>query len=357
MTGNRSGLNILVIQTAFVGDVVLSTPLFEAARTRLGAGRVEAVVRPETADLLRNNPHVDDIVVYDKHGGQKGPLELLRLAGRLRGAAFDAALVPHRSFRSALLACLAGIPARVGFDSSAGKLLLTERVSYQSVHEVERNLSLLASWGVDTDGIHPLLYPDDHDRQRADLLIRESGLAPSDKIWGISPGSVWATKRWLPGRYAELIRRLAEAYGYRSVLFGSTEDRPLCAHIAAESGVDPLNAAGQLSLLQSAALAARCSTVISNDTGMGHVAAAMNTPVIAIFGPTIPAFGFVPHGHGHQVIETPLDCRPCGPHGGDRCPIGTHDCMRGIAVERVIEAVAGQRGEAESPVMDKDRNG
>ena len=345
-------MSILVIQTAFVGDLVLSTPLIEAARTRLGAGRVGAVVRPETANLLRNNPHVDDIVIYDKKGLQKGPLELLRLARGLRGASFDAALIPHRSFRSALLAYLAGVPVRVGFDRSAGRMLLTDRVRYRAVHEVERNLSLLASWEVDTDGIHPALYPDDHDRKRVDSLMREAGVAPTEPICGVSPGSVWATKRWLPGRFAELIHRLAETYGYRAVLFGSAEDRPLCAEIAAESGVDPLNTAGQLTLLQSAALAARCAAVVSNDTGMGHVAAAMNTPVVAVFGPTVPAFGFVPYGHGHRVVETPLDCRPCSSHGGDRCPIGTHDCMRGIIAEQVVESVAVHLGKPVPPVTD-----
>lgn len=345
-------MSILVIQTAFVGDVVLSTPLFEAARTRLGADRVGAVVRPETANLLRNNPHVDDIVIYDKNGGQKGALELLRLARGLRGAAYDAALIPHRSFRSALLGCLAGVPVRVGFDRSAGKLLLTERVPYRAVHEVERNLSLFASWGVDPEGIHPALYPDGEDRDRADSLMRASGVAPSEPVCGVSPGSVWATKRWLPGRYAELVRRLYKTHGYRSVLFGSAGDRSLCAEIAADSGVDPLIAAGQLTLLQSAALAARCSVFVSNDTGMGHVAAAMNVPVVAVFGPTVPAFGFAPHGQGHRVVETSLDCRPCSSHGGDRCPIGTHDCMRGIAAERVIEAAAVQLGKPEPPVTD-----
>ena len=337
-------MNILVIQTAFVGDLVLSTPLFEAARTRLGAGRIGAVVRPETANLLRNNPHVDDIFVYDKQGAQKGLLELIRLARRLRDAAYDAVLIPHRSLRSALLGFLSGIPDRVGFDRSAGRLLLTDRVPYRSVHEVDRNLSLLSSWERDTDGIRPALYPDDEDRMRVDALMRESGISPSEPLLGVSPGSVWATKRWLPGRYAALIRRLADTYGYRSVIFGGSEDQSLCTEIAAESGVDPLNAAGVLTLLQSAALAARCSAVVSNDTGMGHVAAAMNIPVVAVFGPTVPAFGFVPYGQEHQIVETAMDCRPCSSHGGDRCPIGTHDCMRGIAVERVMEAVAVQLG-------------
>ena len=337
-------MKVLVIQTAFVGDVVLTTPLFEAARTRLGAHRVGAVVRPETANLLRNNPHVDDIVVYEKQGAQSGPLELLRLARRLRDADYDAALIPHRSFRSALLGFLAGIPVRVGFDRNAGRLLLTDRIHYRSIHEVDRNLSLLSPWEWDSDGIRPALYPDDEDRIRVEALMRQSAVAPSEPLCGVSPGSVWATKRWLPGRYAALVRLLAREYGYRSVLFGSSWDRPLCDEIAAESGVDPLNAAGALTLLQSAALAARCSAVVSNDTGMGHVAAAMDTPVVALFGPTVPAFGFVPHGPGHQVVETSLDCRPCSAHGGNRCPIGTHDCMRGITVEQVIDSLAVHLG-------------
>ena len=191
-------MSILVIQTAYVGDLVLSTPLFEAARTRLGAGRIGAVVRPETANLLRNNPHVDDIVVYDKQGAQKGPLELLRLARRLRGGAYATALIPHRSFRSALLGILSGIPVRVGFDRSAGRLFLTDRVTYKSTHEVDRNLSLLASWKLDTDGIRPALYPDDEDRMRVDALMRQAEIAPSGPLCGISPGSVWVTKPMAP---------------------------------------------------------------------------------------------------------------------------------------------------------------
>ena len=343
-------MKVLIIQTAFVGDVVLSTPLFEAARTRLGAGRIGAVVRPETGGLLHNNPHVDDIEIYDKNGRQKGPVELMRLASRLRKASYDTALIPHRSFRSAVLARLAGIPVRVGFDRSAGRRLMTDRVPYPAAHEVERNLSLLAPWPVDTAGLRPTLYPDDADRVAVDLLMQESSAEATDRILGIGAGSVWATKRWPPERFAALIRRIAEEHDYRAVLFGSVEDRPLCCDIAQASGTDPLNAAGRLSLLQSAALAARCTAFVSNDTGMGHVAAAMGTPVVAIFGPTVPAFGFTPHGEGHRVVERTLACRPCSSHGGNRCPIGTHDCMRDITVDQVMNTVSVRLGESETPV-------
>ena len=111
-----------------------------------------------------------------------------------------------------------------------------------------------------------------------------------------------------------------------------------------------MNAAGRLSLLQSAALAARCASFVSNDTGMGHVAAAMGTPVVAIFGPTVPAFGFKPHGADHQIVETSLSCRPCSSHGGNKCPIGTHDCMRNISVNQVMNTVTVLLGKSESSV-------
>ena len=183
-TRNQCILKVLIIQTAFVGDVVLSTPLYEAARTRLGADRIGAVVRPETANLLHNNPNVDEIVTYDKKGRQKGPVQLLRLARRLRDSSYDTALIPHRSFRSALLGYLADIPIRVGFNRNAGKRLLTERVTYEPTHEVDRNLSLLAPWQADTTGIQPALYPGEEDRETADSLMREFDMAPSEKdLW------------------------------------------------------------------------------------------------------------------------------------------------------------------------------
>ena len=349
-------MNLLVLQTAFVGDVVLATPLFEAARTRLGADRVGAVVRPDTADLLRNSPHVDEIQTYDKKGRQKGTVQLFRMARRLREASYDAAVIPHRSFRSALLVLLAGIPVRVGFDRSAGRWLMTERLPYPDIHEVERNLTLLAPWSVDTSGLRPALFPDDTDREAVGLLMRESGIENTDTTVGVSAGSVWATKRWPADRYAALVRRMADDHGFRVILFGAAEDRSLNDRIAGMSGADPLNAAGRLTLLQSAALAARCTVFVSNDTGMGHVAAAMNTPVIAIFGPTIPAFGFTPHGAGHRVVENEMACRPCGTHGGDRCPIGTHDCMRSITVDQVMQTLSGRLDKSESPVTDQGRH-
>jgi heptosyltransferase-2 len=333
-------MNLLIIQTAFIGDVVLATPLLQAAREQLSASYVAAVVRPDAAGLLAHHPAVDELIVFDKKGSARGLKGLLRMGSRLREQHFDAALIPHRSLRSAILARLARIPMRVGFDTSAGRWLLTHRVLYQAIHEVERNLRLLRPWVSDVERYEPSLYPDDRDFTAADDLLERHGVRPDETLIGISPGSVWATKRWLPERFAETVKQFTDEQIGRVILFGGADDEALCQHIAAQSGESPIVAAGQLSLLQSAALASRCTVMVSNDTGMAHIAAAMDTPVIALFGPTVSSFGFVPYGDHHQIIERSLSCRPCGPHGGHTCPIGTHACMQEITVDMVMQQVS-----------------
>lgn len=332
-------MNLLIIQTAFIGDVVLLTPLLQAVREKIDVAQMTIVVRPDTAGLLRNHPAVDDVVSFDKKGKDRGIRGLLRLGRQLREKRFDTVLIPHRSLRSVLLARLAGVPVRVGFDTSAGRRLLTQRMPYQTVHEVERNLSLLHPWTTDTNGYSPALYPDETDRAAVDELLKNNDIMPDETLFGICPGSVWATKRWLPDRFAGTIKRLHDDHIGRAVLFGGSDDEGLCRDIADRSGVSPVIAAGRLSLLQSAALAARCTVMLSNDTGMAHIAAAMNTPVIALFGPTVPALGFTPYGSGHQIIEQPLSCRPCGTHGGPKCPIGTHACMQDITTDQVMQTI------------------
>lgn len=331
---------ILIIQTAFIGDVVLVTPLIQAAKERLGTKRLAVVVRPSAAALLRHNPWIDEVIPYDKYGAERGVSGLVALAGRLRKTGFDAALIPHRSIRSAILAWLARIPVRIGFETSQGRWLLTNRVAYRAVHEVERNLDLLRLWHTETNGYAPALFPDEADRAAATVFLHRNGVSCADLMIGVSPGSIWPTKRWLPERFAGIIRRTEADFGARVILFGGPEDAALCHDVAEQSGGNPVVAAGTLTLLQSAALVQRCAVLVSNDSAMAHIAAAMDTPAIVIFGPTVPAFGFAPYGKTHRIIEErALACRPCSRHGGNRCPVGTHECMTGIAADEVFEAV------------------
>ncbi len=331
---------ILVIQTAFLGDVILTLPLIQGLRQSYPDSRITALTIPSTAEILLHHPAVADHLVYDKRGRDRGPRGLFAMARRLRRERFDLALVPHRSFRSALLAASTGIPRRIGFDSSAGSVLFTDRVPRdKALPETQRNLSLLKAMGVDAEAGPPRVYPGEDHRRRAQDFLDRHEIAPRRDLIGVAPGSVWPTKRWLPEGYVSVIGRLREEQGRSVVLFGGAEDGPLCRRIVRLAGGGIPVAAGELSVLSAAALMERCRLVISNDSAAAHLAAAAQCPVVAIFGPTVPEFGFAPCGDGHIVLGADVDCRPCGIHGGNRCPRGTFTCMREIRPETVLEAV------------------
>jgi heptosyltransferase-2 len=339
MTNHR---RILVFQTAFPGDVVLTLSLLEHLRASFPEAYLAIVTIPGPADLLQDHPAVSEQIVYDKRGADRGIRGILRIARTLRARNFDTAIVPHRSLRSALVVYLANIPRRIGYDRSSGRFLLTDLVAYDpSAHETERNLSLLRPLGNDRAPVGlPSLYPGYAKVQKVDTIIREwraQGGSGATFI-ALAPGSVWATKRWPADRFAALGRMFAKR-GYALALIGGSEDRRVCGELVNLIGSrDVLNAAGDLSLLESAELIRRCGLLVSNDSAPMHLAVAMRVPVVAIFGPTVPHFGFGPRGVQDVVVErNGLSCRPCGIHGGRRCPIGTFECMLSIPPSQVFE--------------------
>ncbi len=260
----------------------------------------------------------------------------------LRSHRYDLAIVPHRSLRSALLVRLAEIPVRIGFSTSAGSFFFTQTVPYDSSsHEVDRNLSLLRAIGITVDGRpFPDLYPNDSDRRIVDDLLSKKKFIVSHQTIGIAPGSVWNTKRWLPERFQELIRLLTDRQ-CSVVLIGGKDDVALCdAILQSIQNKNVISTAGELTFLQSAELIHRCRVLVSNDSAPMHLALAVRTPVVAIFGPTVPQFGFAPYGTSDTIVEiSGLSCRPCSIHGSATCPIKTFDCMVNISAETVLQAV------------------
>jgi heptosyltransferase II len=337
---------VLIFHTAFPGDIVLTLPVAQRLRALVPGVHIGMVTIPAASDLLRNHPAIDERIVYDKKGARRGLAGIVGLARLLARSRFDAAIIPHRSLRSAVVCRLAGIPVRIGFATSAGRFLLTHRVDDdRNVHEISRNLRLLAPLGIAPGGMElPRLYPDRTDREMVDaLLLRHSHLNPGHLV-AMAPGSVWNTKRWPRERFAELAGRLA-GQGRSVILIGGAADRDLCAEIVAASGSSAVaSAAGELPLLGSAELIRRCSVLVTNDSAPMHCAVAVGTRVVAIFGATVPAFGFAPAGQRDVVIDTPgLACRPCSIHGGNACPIGTFECMLRIEAGRVADAVFERR--------------
>ena len=323
----------LVIQTAFLGDVVLTTPLLDALARRHGP--VDVVTTPAAAPLLVTHPAVRRVLAYDKRRADRGLPGLLRLARTLRAGGYAIAYLPHRSLRSAALARLAGIPRRVGFHDGWPSLYTGVRRRPASGHEIDRLLAL-----ADERPHHqtaPSLGVTAGDHAAAERLLREAQVAAP--FVAIAPGSIWGTKRW-PG-YAALAERLAGRAAVVAV--GGPEDTALggaiVAAVRAAGGV-AVDACGRLGVREAAALIGRAAVLITNDSAPLHFAAAMGTPVVAVFGPTVPAFGFGPRGPRDVVVERlGLTCRPCSAHGPRFCPLGHHRCMQDILVEDVMRAI------------------
>jgi heptosyltransferase II len=317
----------LVIQTAFLGDVVLTTPLLSALAAQHGP--LDVVTTPVAAPLLETLPVVRRVIPYDKRGSDRGWSGVRRLAGRLRGEKYARAYLPHRSLRTAALAFLARIPSRIGFSGVWSFLYTATRPKPRTGHETDRLLTLAK----EPPGAYPpQLRPTAADEQAAAALVDGPFVA-------LAPGSIWGSKRW--PYYADLARHLAERHAV--VVVGGAEDAELGNEIVravAPTGRRAVNACGKLTLRQSAALIGKAALLVTNDSAPLHLATAMATPIVALFGPTVTEFGFGPLRPGDVALGMDgLLCRPCSPHGPPRCPLGHHRCMRELSVQAVTRAI------------------
>jgi heptosyltransferase II len=342
----------LIVQTSFLGDTVLTTPLIAELGSR---GAVDVVVTPAAAELLSNNPSIRQLFVYDKRGRDSGIAGLLRMARRIRSrsrelgdnndaAVTRAAYLAQGSLRSATLAYLAGFGERVGFATSPARALYTKCVPYDSrAHHAERlwRLAVPAARAAGAAATRargmpePRLYPGQAERDAVDALLGPA--AGARPLVALAPGSVWATKRW--PYYSELARRLAQRC--RIAIVGSGADSEAARLIVESAGAQGVvDATGKLSLLASAELIGRSELLVTNDSSPQHLASAMATPTITIFGPTVPDFGFGPLTPLSITLGHPaLPCRPCHHHGPATCPLGHWKCMKELGVEEVEIAV------------------
>lgn len=333
---------IVVLQTAFIGDVILTLPMVQLLKKRYPTVAIDFIATKRASGVLQNHPDISEVIIYDKYGEDKGFKGFRRLTDLLKSKKYDAAIVPHRSIRSALLIYLSKITTRIGFNRSAGKIFFTHVEKYRfDLHEVERNISLLKPLLIETQKKElPRLYPSLEDKKIVGKILFEEEILETSRLIGIAPGSVWNTKRWTKEGYLQLVRKLLSEK-YIICFIGGKEDVKLCNEIinnTTPGGV--VNLSGKLTLLQSAELIRRCRVLITNDSSPVHLAAAVDVPVVAIFGPTVSSFGFAPYSNGSVIVDiNDLDCRPCAIHGGDKCPIGTFDCMRKITHEIVFEKV------------------
>ena len=310
--------NILLVQTAFLGDIVLFTPLAAAARAKFPGASISLMTTPAGAELLGGLPVVDEIIAFDKRGREAGLSGLRARAADLKSRGFDLALSAHRSVRTAALLALAGIPRRIGYGNSAIPWLYTDRVPRR---------------------------PDLHEVFRAPAGEEWIGAGARPRI-GVCPGSVWPTKRYSAAGFAAAARRLIDRHGASVYLLGAQDDRKAADEVLAMVGGGVTDLVGRTGLRDWARVIAAMDLVITNDSGPTHVASALGVPVAVVYGPTTPAQGFAPFGVPSRVLSVSLPCRPCGDHGARRCPEGRLRCMEEIDPARVAAAAAELLSEA-----------
>jgi heptosyltransferase-2 len=333
---------ILIFNSAFPGDIILTTPLIRAVSDRFPEASLAFCTTPAGARLLAGLSYLDQLVIYDKHGRDRGFFGVLKTARRIQKEGFDLVFSAHRSLRTAILLRLAGIPIRAGFYESAGSSLYNVKVHrLTDLHETERNLSLLQPFGASLDRLSkkPVLPVTGEESNQ--VFGRLGALLPQGQgpFVVIAPGSVWATKMWLAERFAEIIDLLAREYSARVLMVGSPLDRPQADRVIAACKSPVLDLVGKTELRELCALVRRADLVITGDSAPMHIAWAFDIPTVAIFGATTPELGFAPCSPSCRVVEVQgLECRPCSAHGPNTCRLGHFRCMRDITVEMVRNA-------------------
>lgn len=333
---------IVVVQTGFLGDVVLTTPLLTTLHQQLRPESLTVLTTPQAKPLVEHHPHVSRVLVDAKRTDGRGFSGLWRTAQRLRQERFTLAVAAHKSLRTALLLALAGIPQRVGFRQSPGWFLYHRTAQRDSQrHEVERILCIMRAFDLepeDCNRVPRVEYPE-ATKELALNVLRSNNLAPTDPLFVVCPGSVWPTKRWTVDGFASLVRRLESSYG-RVLLCGGPDDAEVAHTVHEQAGHHGVNLVGQADLQIFMALVDHAQVVISNDSAPMHIAVARGVPVVAIFCATTPSLGYGPYTNNAVIVEKKdLSCRPCGRHGSHACPLGTNACMREISVDDVVAGV------------------
>ena len=327
-------MNILVIHTAFIGDIALSTPFVRALSDTYPGANLYYLTTPAGATLLQNNPLIKEVVVFDKKGKDKGLKGFFKTVKLLRKYKLNKVFILHRYLRSSFLGYFSGAKERIGFDIASGSFLYTKKVKYRKdLHEIDRLLKFVDG----EPGKYKVeIYPSDVNADNIDKIWQKYDIK-EQKIIAVAPGSKWFTKMWPREYFDDLLERLSGLDNVKTVLVGGKEDK----EIELKNENMAIDLRGETSLLDLAEILKRTDVLVTNDSSPIHIGSAFEKPFIAaIFGPTVKEFGFTPSNKKNTVIEIEgLECRPCGMHGHDKCPLGHFKCMREILPEKVFDIV------------------
>ncbi len=358
--GNRklpeNGIERLLIRgTNWIGDVVMTLPALAAIRARWPQARISVLAKPWVADVYRLSPDIDEVIVFEESGRHAKARGKIRLAGELRQKRFDCAILLQNAIEAAIIATLAGIPRRAGYNSDGRGLLLTHSVrrteAIRRVHQIDYYLEMARALGCPPVTREALLQPGGEYGALAEALFSRFGIAANIPMIGVSPGAAYGpAKRWFPERFAAVADALIEEYHAQAIVFGSGGDRPSAAEVQKNSRHRLIDISGKTNLREAIALISRCSVFISNDSGLMHVSGALGVPTVAIFGSTNPTTTS-PAGQKSVVIHHDVACSPCLK---PVCPTD-FQCMKLITAAEVAETARRLLQEASAPEVDAPR--
>ncbi len=319
-------MKILIIQTAFIGDVILASGLIEKLKDYYPESEIDFLLRKGNEGLFENHPKLRKVIIFDKKEGKYK--NLAKIISKLRKEKYDIVINVQRFATSGIIAGFSGGKQIIGFNKNPMSFLFTKKISHVigRGHEIERNHHLIEEL-TDSVPAKPKLYPSEENFKK---------VKDTDQYICMAPSSVWFTKGWPTEKWIELIKSLNEKY--RIYLLGGKGDYKKCNEIIAQSGSKrTFNQCGNLSFLESTALMANAKMNFVNDSAPMHMASAMNAPVSALYCSTVPRFGFGPLSKQSFVFETQEDlaCRPCGLHGKKECPEGHFKCAN-INIQKIV---------------------
>ncbi|MFA5011432.1 MAG: glycosyltransferase family 9 protein [Ignavibacteria bacterium] len=334
-------MKVLIIQTAFYGDVILSLPLVQVLKKNKSDYSIDFMCIPKTSEILKGNPYINKVIIFDKYESAKGISGFRNVITEVRNNNYDVIISVQRYTRSSIIAKLSGAEKRVSYENSSLPYFYTDKVPYSQKHEINRVLNLLKPLGIfESKIIKPELFPSDEDKNEVIKIFNGLNIKSKSNLICIAPGSVWFTKRFPEEKFVELLNMMDKS-NLKIALLGGKDDTKLCENIIKKSTNNEVYSfAGKITILQSAELIKNCSLLITNDSAPLHMANAVGTKVIALFGSTTKEFGFYPIGVNDKIFEiNGLKCRPCSNHGRKNCPIHTFDCMQNINVRDIYNEI------------------
>lgn len=327
---------ILVIQTAFIGDVVLVTALLEDLHIQYPDASIDILVRKGNEGLFVSHPFLNEVLVWQKKEDKY--FNLFKVIQQIRNNTYDQVINVQRYAATGFITLLSGAKETIGFDKNPFSVFFTKRIKHIfskgniSLHEVERNFQLIEN-GNNTKASKPKLYPSQINKAAIAVYTNEPFIC-------IAPASVWFTKQFPINKWIELVRALPSKY--KLYLLGAPSDNALCkAILEAVPTANITILAGKLNFLESAALMERATMNYVNDSAPMHFASAVNAPVTAIYCSTIPAFGYGPLSSQSYIVEIQeaLKCRPCGIHGHKVCPETHFNCALNITNQQLLASL------------------